>query len=90
MLEIRSQISVNMPVMDQASSGDEMKAMADARQQLYTFANHECETLHTTFGGNCSLSSININSSIQDRQPRSKTVFASVSATYEVKREARP
>ena len=89
-LEVRSQISVNVPVTDQTAVGDERKTMADARQQLYTFADRECETLRATFGGDCSLSSININSSVQDRPPQSKAIFASVSATYQVKRAAKP
>ena len=85
-LEIRSQISVTFPVADQVSASHTMKSMEESRRDLYALSNRECDTLKAIFGGECSLSSININSSVQDRGTRDKAAFISISNTYEVKR----
>lgn len=86
MLEVRSQMSVNVPVADQASEPEIMKTMEDARRDLYALSNRECDTLKSTFGGDCTLSAININSSMQERGPGAKYAIVSISNTFQVKK----
>lgn len=85
-MEIRSQINVNVLVDDQASAADSIKAMESVRKDLYALSNRECDTLKTIFGGECTLTSVNINSSIQDRGSRSKSANISISNTYMLKK----
>lgn len=85
-LEVHSQISVNVGVPDSASSSDEIKVMEDARRELYALSNRECDTLRAVFGGDCTLASVNLNSSIQDRGMRSRSAFVSLTNNFVIKR----
>jgi hypothetical protein len=86
LLEIRSQVSVTIPLADKASTSDTMKAMEDARRDLYALSNRECDTLKGIYGGDCTLSSVNISSTVQDRGGRGNSVFVSINNTYELKK----
>ena len=88
-VEIRSQMSVNVPVSSQTSTVDALTAMESTRKQLYELANRECDTLHQIFGGDCTLSSVNMTSSMQERGIGSNVAFISVSNTYTVKKPAK-
>lgn len=88
-IEVRSQISVNVPVATPASTDAALKATEDARKQLYALAGRECETLHQVFGGECALSSVNINSSMQDRGMAGPTAFVSISNMYTIRKAAK-
>jgi hypothetical protein len=85
-LVVQSQISLNIPVADQAAPADTLKAVETAERDLFALSKRECDTLKEAFGGDCSLSPVNINRSVQDRGINNKSAFVSMSNTYQLKK----
>ena len=85
-LEIRSQLSVTVPVSDQGTASDTLKAMEDARRQLATLSDREYEAVKSLFGADATLKAANTNSNMQDSGYRGRIANVSVMTTYEVKK----
>ena len=78
LVEIRSQLTITIPTADSATQTEKMKAMDDASKSLQGMASRECDSMKTSIAGDCSISQININSSLQERGNRTQSAFASV------------
>lgn len=85
----RTQVQTQLSMVTAAQSLEEQRAQGEnARRSLYEVANRECNTLRDVFGGECRLMSLNVTSSVQQRQSgmgiASEQLMTSANATYEV------
>ena len=87
--EIRSQLSVSIPVVDQTSPSEAMRAMEDARRQLSSLSDRETESVKSIYGADTSLRAANTTSNLQENGSRGTTAFVSVSTTYAVKKSTK-
>lgn len=89
---VQVQMQVSLATAPGAGVEDQSKQQEAARRALYEMSARECRNLKDTFGGECRLTNLSVNTNIQDRRPAGlETVNATASATYEVAAEpARP
>ena len=84
-IRVQSQLSVSVPVSGGTGQpSDEIKAMESARNMLYEVSGRECTALQQTYGAECKLTGMSINSRIDNRGSE-QTINLSVSNTYELR-----
>ncbi len=84
--EIRSQLSVSIPLGDQTAPSDALKAIDDAQHQLSALSARELDVVKAIYGSEASLRSANTSSNMQENNFRGATAFVSINNTYAVKK----
>lgn len=86
-LEIRSQLSVTVPLADQSSPNDAIKAMEAAQQQMTVLAAKELDAVKAVYGPETTLRQTNISSSMQDAGNRGPSAYVSLNSVYAIKKK---
>ncbi len=87
--EVRSQISVSIPMADGSSPSEATKTVEEARRQLSSLSDRELDMIKSVYGSDAGLRSASSNSNLQENGSRGTTAFLSVSNTYAVKKPSK-
>ena len=88
-LRVQTQMQVSLPSVGALSLDEQKTQQESARTALYDMANRECRSLSEVFGGECRLTTLTVNTNMQDRRGTgAESVMATGSATYELARDA--
>ena len=87
-LRVQTQMQVSLASPNLQNLEEQKTQQEVARRALYDMASRECRNLKETFGGECRLTSLSVNTNVQDRRPSgSELIHASASATNELSSE---
>ena len=90
-LRVQTQMQISLPAAGGSNLDEQKSQQESARKALYEKANRECRTLTEVFGGECRMTTLTVNTNVQDRRGSgSDAVIATGSATYELASPARP
>jgi hypothetical protein len=85
-LRVQVTMQVTAPVPPSASTEEQRKIIETLRANLYESAAEECSRINNIFKGDCRLTTLNVNSSVQDRGVNGQIVNATGTAAYDLSR----